>query len=282
MTNQHPRTGDAILDSPRIGVCLLLGALAATMFALCSCQSPRESTSADIPVGLESLTAESEASGAESAPPASRGAVAPVFRHGEGRAPMGGEEAPATAFLTEERARETMPDVILMDINMPRCSGLEATLRIKGEMPHVKIIMLTVSDDDKGVFAAIKNGADGYILKDVEPYQLFDYLEGTRRGEAAISGRLAARILQEYRHPEMKEAQSGEALETLTPKEVEILEQLVRGASNRDIAAALFISENTVKIHVRNILEKLHLQNRIQAAVYAVRQGIVSDTGTTE
>jgi DNA-binding NarL/FixJ family response regulator len=172
------------------------------------------------------------------------------------------------------RARETIPDVILMDVSMPICSGLEAVPLIKAEMPHVKIIMLTVSDDDRSVFTAIKNGAEGYILKNLEPQQLFDYLEGTRRGEAAIPGRLAAKILREFRESGKEEAQPQAAPEGLTAREWAILEQLVKGASNRDIAAALFISENTVKIHVRNILEKLHLQNRIQAAVYAVRQGM--------
>lgn len=176
------------------------------------------------------------------------------------------------------RARDTMPDVILMDVNMPRCSGLEAVSLIKAEMPHVKIIMLTVSDDDRGVFAAIKGGAEGYILKDLEPQQLYDYLEGTRRGEAAIQGRLAAKILREFRQPERSEAQPQAPLESLTVREGEILEQLVKGASNRDIAAALSISENTVKIHVRNILEKLQLQNRSQAAVYAVRQGMLGES----
>ena len=176
------------------------------------------------------------------------------------------------------RARETNPDVILMDVNMPRCSGLEAVPLIKAEMPNVKIIMLTVSDDDRSVFTAIKNGAEGYILKDLEPQQLFDYLEGTRRGEAAIPGRLAAKILREFRQSEKPEAQPQAAPEGLTAREWEILEELVKGGSNRDIAAALSISENTVKIHVRNILEKLHLQNRSQAAVYAARQGMVGES----
>ncbi|MBM3135704.1 MAG: response regulator transcription factor, partial [Chloroflexi bacterium] len=100
------------------------------------------------------------------------------------------------------RARETLPDVILMDLSMPRCSGLEATQLIKQEMPHVHIVMLTVSDDDRDLFAAIKNGAEGYLLKNLELQQLFDLLEGVRRGEAALSGTLAAKILQEFRQPD--------------------------------------------------------------------------------
>ena len=171
-------------------------------------------------------------------------------------------------------AREVVPDVILMDINMPRCSGLESVEAIKREMPHVKIIMLTISDDDRDLFQAIKNGAEGYLLKNLEPEQLSEILDGVRRGEAAISGVMAARILQEFREPRT-EAPDIQVRETLTAREIEVLERVVEGDTNREIAAALYITENTVKIHLRNILEKLHLQNRIQAAVYAVREGLV-------
>jgi DNA-binding NarL/FixJ family response regulator len=176
------------------------------------------------------------------------------------------------------RARETRPDLILMDIGMPGCNGLEATQRIKCEMPGVQIIMLTVSDDDQDLFAAIKGGAQGYLLKNMEPGELFEMLEGARRGEAAISGVLAAKILQEFRAPAQDLSQPAEASDELTPREIEVLEQVVQGVSNKEIAVALSISENTVKIHLRNILEKLHLQNRIQAAVYAVREGLVDDS----
>jgi DNA-binding NarL/FixJ family response regulator len=176
------------------------------------------------------------------------------------------------------QARETVPDVILMDIHMPECDGLEAVRVIKREMPHVCIIMLTVSDDDRDLFAAIKNGAEGYLLKNLEPYQLFDMLEGVRRGEAPISGTLAAKILQEFRQPDQSLVPKPEAREALTPREIEVLERVVEGATNKEIAEVLVITENTVKIHLHNILEKLHLQNRIQAAVYAVREGLVDDS----
>ncbi len=175
------------------------------------------------------------------------------------------------------RARETLPDVILMDVSMPRCNGLEATQLIKQEMPHVHIVMLTVSDDDRALFAAIKNGAEGYLLKSLEPQQLFDKLEGVRRGEAALSGTLAAKILQEFRQPDKSLAQPAETEDALTSREIEVLELVAQGATNKEIAGALYITENTVKIHLRNILEKLHLQNRLQAAVYAVRQRLVKD-----
>jgi DNA-binding NarL/FixJ family response regulator len=180
------------------------------------------------------------------------------------------------------RARETLPDVILMDIGMPKCDGLEATRLIKREMPHVKIIMLTVSDDDRDLFAAIKNGAEGYLLKNLEPYQFFDMLEGIRRGEVAISGVMAAKILQEFRQPDQSLVRQPEAIDELTPREIEVLEQVVKGATNKEIASTLSITENTVKIHLRNILEKLHLQNRIQAAVYSVREGLVGDSSPAQ
>lgn len=176
-----------------------------------------------------------------------------------------------------ERARELVPDVILMDLTMPKCNGLEATRVIKQELPHVHIIMLTVSDDDHDLFTAIKNGAEGYLLKTLEPHELYEMLTKLRYGEAPISGKLAARILQEFRQMKQNPNVLSEPPDELTQREMEILELVVQGATNGEIAKALCITENTAKIHLRNILEKLHLQNRIQAAVYAVRQGLVKD-----
>lgn len=177
-------------------------------------------------------------------------------------------------------ARELLPDVILMDIGMPRCNGLEATRALKREMPHVKIVILTVSDDDQHLFEAIKSGAQGYLLKNLEPYQLHDLLESISRGEAPLSGAIAAKILREFSQPSAPNGQVEVLVEELTSRETEILQLVVDGLTNKEIASALVISENTVKIHLRNILEKLHLQNRIQAAVYAVRQGLVDSTET--
>jgi len=175
-------------------------------------------------------------------------------------------------------ARESLPDVILMDIEMPKCDGLDATRRIKREMPHVKIVILTVSDDDQNLFEAIKSGAQGYLLKDLEPYQLYDLLESISRGEAPLSGVVAAKILKEFTRSSQSPTQAPEVTDELTPREIGILELVVEGKSNKEIEYSLNISENTVKIHLRNILEKLHLQNRIQAAVYAVRQGLVDES----
>jgi DNA-binding NarL/FixJ family response regulator len=175
-------------------------------------------------------------------------------------------------------AEEIIPDVILMDIEMPKCDGLEATRRIKREMPHVKIVILTVSDDDQNLFEAIKSGAQGYLLKDLEPYQLYDLLESISRGEAPLSGVVAAKILKEFTKPSQDPSQAQDVVDPLTSREIDILELVVEGKTNKEIAYDLNISENTVKIHLRNILDKLHLQNRIQAAVYAVRQGLVEDS----
>jgi len=174
-------------------------------------------------------------------------------------------------------ARETMPDVILMDITMPGCDGLEATRRIKREMPYVKVFMLTVSDDDENLFEAIKSGAQGYLTKDLKAQQLFDVLEGLARGEAAFSGVIAAKILREFEKTSRGTDGELEATEPLTEREMEVLRLVVEGKSNQEIAQSLVISESTVKNHLRNILGKLHLRNRIQAAVYAVRQGLVED-----
>ena len=173
-------------------------------------------------------------------------------------------------------ARGKVPDVILMDIGMPRCNGLEAVRVIAREMPQVQIIMLTVSDDDRDLFEAIKGGAVGYLLKNLQPCQLYDMLEGLQRGEAAISGKLAARILREFRDPHRAEADATETREALTHREIEVLERVVRGDSNNEIAEGLCVTENTVKVHLRSILEKLHLENRVQAAVYAVTAGLVN------
>jgi DNA-binding NarL/FixJ family response regulator len=175
-------------------------------------------------------------------------------------------------------ARETRPDVVLMDIGMPRCDGLEATRRIKREMPYVTVFMLTVSAENEDLFDAIKSGAQGYLIKDLKAHQLFDALEGVARGEAAFSGVIAAKILREFEQGGTGAEGKMDTAEPLTQREIEVLQLVVEGKSNQEIAQSLVISESTVKNHLRNILGKLHLRNRIQAAVYAVRQGLVEDS----
>jgi Response regulator containing a CheY-like receiver domain and an HTH DNA-binding domain len=185
-------------------------------------------------------------------------------------------------FEAIERARETVPDIVLMDIHMPRCTGLEAIPQILQACPQTRIVMLTVSDDDQDLFTAVKSGAFGYLLKDIEPSQLLALLDGVRRGEAPISGVLATKILQELRQVEKNSPVANPVLDELTSREAEVLELVANGSTNREIAASLSITENTVKMHLRNILDKLHLQNRVQATAYAVRQGLVNPTNSTK
>jgi DNA-binding NarL/FixJ family response regulator len=170
---------------------------------------------------------------------------------------------------------EWMPDVVLMDINMPVMDGLEATRRIKREFPYIKILILTVSDTEQMLFEAVKSGASGYVLKNASPSVVIDSVKRVSTGEPVIPGNLAVQIITEFSKPAPRTVR--QQVNELTEREVEVLRYLSTGASNRDIAKALYISENTVRNHVRNILEKLHLGNRVQAAAYAVREGFVLD-----
>jgi DNA-binding NarL/FixJ family response regulator len=174
-----------------------------------------------------------------------------------------------------ERAREVMPDVILMDIFMPGANGLEATRRIKEALPYVKIVMLTVSEEDQNLFEAIKSGAQGYLLKKIEPQELFAMLKGVVQGDAPISRAMAGKILREFAHQARRAVAAPLPGADLSPREKEVLELVTRGKTNKEIAAALAIAENTVKNHLKNILEKLHLENRVQAATFALREGLV-------
>ncbi len=173
-----------------------------------------------------------------------------------------------------EMTKLTRPDVIFMDIDMPKVNGLEATRLIKKEFPQTSIIMLTVSDYDSALFEAIKSGASGYLLKNLEPADLFSTLEKIQQGEAVINGVLATKILREFSRLSESHEKSRE-IEPLTDREIEVLQHLVRGEDNKKIAQSLSISPSTVKTHLQNIMEKLHLKNRIEAAVYAVGEGLV-------
>ena len=159
-----------------------------------------------------------------------------------------------------EKARETVPDVVLMDIIMPDCDGLEATRIIKQEMPNVQIVMLTVSESEENLFKAIKLGARGYLLKSVEAEELIQVLHGLSRGETYVAPGIAARILREFALP-------SRAAEHISNREKDVLRLVAQGLSNKEIAGALSISPSTVKNHLRNIMEKLHVRNRVEAAI---------------
>jgi len=170
------------------------------------------------------------------------------------------------------KAKELKPDLILMDISMPHGNGLEALSAIKKELPDVKIIMLTVHDKDENLLEAIKRGAEGFLSKNVRAKALIDSLRGAMRGEAAISRYMAGKILKEFTR--LAEIEAKKTSGQLTPREKEVLQKLSEGLSNREIGLSLCISENTVKVHVKNIFRKLHLQNRNEAAAYAQRWGL--------
>lgn len=173
-----------------------------------------------------------------------------------------------------EMARELQPDLILMDFGLPDGTGLDATRAILAERPETKIVFLTVHEEDDALFAAIRIGAMGYILKSVSVAELLDYLRRIRAGEAAISPAMAMRIMEEFSRLSAQQDGEPNQLTTLTTRELEVLRELSTGATNREIAARLTITENTVKNHVRNILAKLHLKNRREAAFYARRRGL--------
>ncbi len=172
------------------------------------------------------------------------------------------------------RVADLMPDLILMDIQMPEMDGLEATRRIMAEHPYLKIVMLTVSEEDRTLFDAIKAGAQGYLLKKMEPEEFLTMVRGISRGEAPISRTMASKILGEFSR-RVKGPQLEDPTAKLTPREREVLQLLTQGNTNKEIANALGVSENTVKNHLKNILAKLHLQNRVQAVAFAFREGLV-------
>jgi DNA-binding NarL/FixJ family response regulator len=175
------------------------------------------------------------------------------------------------------KAKELMPDVILMDIYMPGGNGLEATRQIKEVLPYVKIVMLTVSEEDQNLFEAVKSGAQGYLLKTIEADELFEMLRGVSRGQAPMSRATASKILGEFTRLAKSSPEEAHPQERLSPREREVLELLAKAGTNKEIANTLCISENTVKNHLRNILEKLHLENRVQAVAFAVRKGMIPD-----
>jgi len=165
------------------------------------------------------------------------------------------------------------PDLVLMDVQMPG-SGLAATATIKARRPSIAIVMLTVSEDEDDLFTAIRAGAQGYLLKNLESAQLRSMLGAVERGEAAITPATAARIIDLYRRAESAEA-SGAVQDRLTERELEVLGLVTAGLRNKEIAARLGVTENTAKFHLRNILEKLHASSRTELAARAVREGLL-------
>ncbi|GAA3830329.1 response regulator transcription factor [Sphaerisporangium flaviroseum] len=179
-----------------------------------------------------------------------------------------------------EIADRLLPDVVLMDVRMPRQGGIEATKVIKASVPSARIVMLTVSDEEEDLFEAIKAGATGYLLKDVQIDEVPDAVRGVHEGQSLINPAMAAKLITEFANMSRKEAERPPQLPVprLTEREMEVLRLVAKGMNNREIAKQLFISENTVKNHVRNILEKLQLHSRMEAVVYAVRERLLEIT----
>jgi DNA-binding NarL/FixJ family response regulator len=175
-----------------------------------------------------------------------------------------------------EKAQELMPDVVLMDVRMPGQSGIKATEQIKDLIPHAKILMLTISDEEADLYDAIKAGASGYLLKEISIDEVADAVRSVWSGQSRISPSMASKLLTEFAAMS-KRADERQQLPAprLTEREMEVLKLVAQGMNNRDIAKELFISENTVKNHIRNILEKLHLHSRMEAVVYAVREKLL-------
>ncbi|HSP73561.1 MAG TPA: response regulator transcription factor [Gaiellaceae bacterium] len=180
----------------------------------------------------------------------------------------------ATGEEAVELARRLHPDLVLMDITMPGCGGLEATRLIKTELPETRVIVVTVSADDDDLFEAIKSGAEGYLLKATSEEELSRALTKIAAGQPAFSADLAERILEEYARV-VRDGPTKDDADDLSARERDVLVLVAGGATNREIAAKLFISQNTVEFHMRNILAKLHAANRTQAAAHAIRAGLV-------
>jgi NarL family two-component system response regulator LiaR len=203
----------------------------------------------------------------------------PVFREGLRRCleARKGLKLLATVGSGTEmwRAIETLgtPQIVLMDVELPGENGVELTRALHEKLPEVRVVMLTAFSDSERVFAALKAGAVGYLLKNVSPDEIRTTIEGAAAGEPMLSGEIAGRVLREFERERAEEAHR-EQLASLTPREEEILKLLATGESNREIGARLFISEQTVKNHVASIFRKLHVNDRTKAALLAVKLGL--------
>ena len=173
-------------------------------------------------------------------------------------------------------AEQLAPDVVLMDVRMPKRSGIEATRAIAELVPTARIVMLTVSDEEEDLYEAVKAGAAGYLLKEISIEEVAEAIRSVMTGQSLITPSMASKLLAEFSNLSKKaEARNAVPVPRLTERELEVLRLVAQGMSNKEIASELYISENTVKNHVRNILEKLHLHSRMEAVVYAVREKIL-------
>jgi DNA-binding NarL/FixJ family response regulator len=178
------------------------------------------------------------------------------------------------------KARDLAPDLILMDVGMPGCDGVEATQHIKAAMPGITIVMLTVRDEEEKLFEAIQNGAQGYLLKSIRSWDLVEMLRAAIRGEAAITPILGGRILEEFRRLSKQAGRIADSeTAALTHREQEVISLVSQGGTDQEIANQLNISVHTVKTHMRNILAKLQLSHRHEAALYAMREGLIPRSG---
>lgn len=175
-------------------------------------------------------------------------------------------------------AQSLQPDLVLMDFGLPDGTGLDATKAILANQPEINIVFLTVHEEDDRLFAAIRSGAKGYLLKNVPVSKLLAFLRGIERGEVAISRAMTSRIFKEFARTQPGQETAQTLPTELTSRELEVIKELSTGASNREIAEHLFISENTVKNHVRNILAKLNLRNRREVADFAHRHGLIRNS----
>jgi two-component system NarL family response regulator len=178
-----------------------------------------------------------------------------------------------------EKVTDTIPDIVLMDVRMPKRGGIDACTAIKDAVPSAKIIMLTISDEEADLYDAIKAGASGYLLKEISIEEVATAIRAVNEGQSLISPSMASKLLTEFASM-IKRGDERQQLPTprLTDREMEVLKLVAKGMNNRDIAKQLFISENTVKNHIRNILEKLQLHSRMEAVVYAVREKLLEIT----
>ncbi len=176
-----------------------------------------------------------------------------------------------------KRAKQTQPDIVLLDLHMPGTSGLEALQMLTDEMPETVVLMLTVSEDAQDLIQALRSGARGYLLKNIEIDFLVDSIHKAINGESVMSSQMSATLIDAVREPVAKQATEKQSVK-LTPRESQIIGMLAQGESNKSIARTLDLAESTVKIHVQGILRKLNISSRVQAAVYAVEHGLMPRT----